>query len=345
MPDEFHSWHVRLDEMEGAGFSGAVLLERDGEIGLLRVCGLADRRANVPVNTSTIFDIGSVTKTFTAAAILKLVAAGALSTGQRLGDLLPEAPPDKAEITIHQLLTHSSGLADFLLAGGEPWEEYTPELDYEQVSRDDLLERVWRSRLMGPPGAAWSYSNAGYSLLAAIIEHASGRSYESFLREELLQPLGMLHTGYHLPQWSETDLAQGYIGERLWGRTTDKPRAADGHYWMVRGNGGMLSNLEDLRRWQGALHGELFPESLVERMLAPHVSISPENFIWQGYGWAIQQSSGQHNGAEPTIYHNGTNEVFSATWRWFSQSRRLLVILSNQADFPAYTIPRRLAEI
>jgi len=338
MPDECRQWHATLDVMEGAGFSGAVLLEHDGETVFLRCCGLADRQASVPVSTSTVFDIGSVTKTFTATAILKLAATGALSVEQRLAELLPEVPSGKAEITIHQLLTHSAGLADFLAAGGERLEEYAPDLDYEQVSRDELLERIWRFRLLGPPGGVWSYSNTGYSLLAAIIEQVSGLSYESFLRGEVLQPLGMLHTGYYLPDWSDVCLAQGYIGERSWGRTIDKPRSADSHYWMVRGNGGLLSNLEDLRRWQGVLHGKLFSESLVEHMLVPHVLISRENNIWQGYGWAIQQNGGEH-----MVYHNGSNEIFSATYRWFPKSHRLLVVLSNQADFPAFAIPRRLA--
>ncbi len=337
MPD-LHRWRVQLAELERSGFSGAVLLEERGETVLLRTCGQADRAAGIPVTSSTVFDIGSVTKTFTAAAILRLAAVRELSLEQQLVDLLPAAPADKAQITVHQLLTHSAGLADFLGAGGEPLGEYTPELDYEPVSQGELLDRVWRSRLLSRPGGHWAYSNAGYSLLAAIIERLSGQSYEGFLRDHLLQPLGMLHTGYHLPDWSGVCLAQGYVGERLWGRTTDKPRAADGLYWQVRGNGGLLSNLDDLRRWQGVFHGRLFPGSLVQRMLAPHVPVSPQNRIWQGYGWAIQQNAG-----EPTVYHNGSNEIFSATYRWYPESRRLLVVLSNRAEFPAFEIPRRLA--
>lgn len=338
MCDHVDGWTAGVEDLERAGFSGAVLLEESGEVVLLRTCGLADRQAGVPVTTDTVFDIGSLTKTFTAAAILKLVSAGAVAVDERLGDLLPGVSADKAGITIHQLLTHSSGLADFIAADGKPIDQYTPDLDYEPVTREGLLARVWRSRLIGPPGGAWAYSNAGYSLLAAIIEQVSRLSHERFLREELLLPLGMLHTGYHLLDWSSVSLAQGYRSAELWGRTTDRPRAADGLFWMVHGNGGLLSNLEDLRRWQGVLHGELFPANLVGQMLTPHVPVSLEHSIWQGYGWAMQ-----HRGSEQTIYHNGSNDIFSATFRWFPSSHRLLVILSNHADFPAYEIPRRLA--
>ena len=139
--------------------------------------GWADRSARVPADCDTVFDIGSLTKQFTAAAVVKLEMLGRLSVRDPIGRWLGPVPPDKASITVQQLLTHTSGLVASL--GG----------DYERLSRRGMVARALASAAADRPRApAYHYSNVGYSLLAAIIERASGMTYERFLARRLLRP-------------------------------------------------------------------------------------------------------------------------------------------------------------
>ena len=172
----------------------------------------------------------SMTKQFTAAAILKLEMMGELSVDDPITEHLDGVPRDKREITIAQLLNHSSGLIDAL---GD---------DYEPIARDRMLAGAFKSELQSRPGAEYSYSNLGYSVLAALIEEVSGESYEEFLSQNLFEPAGMAATGYVLPDWDTEQVAVEYdAGGASQGRPFDHPWADDGPYWNLRGNGGMLS--------------------------------------------------------------------------------------------------------
>src|SRR5262249_27224274 len=154
-----------------------------------------------------LFSIGSITKQFTAAAILKLQMQGKLSVRDPIAKYLPNVPQDKSAITLHHLLTHSAGLESGFGPG-----------DFEAVTRDEIIKRALASKLRSAPGKQYHYSNAGYSLLGAIVEIVSGGGYEAFLHEHLFKPAGMAQTGYRLPKWSSERLAQGYgRGGQRWG--------------------------------------------------------------------------------------------------------------------------------
>ena len=155
-----------LDDTLPDGTSGTVVAARDGEIAHCRGFGLADREAKVAAGCDTAYDIMSMTKQFTAAAILKLEMMGKLSVSDPMSKFVGPVPDDKHAITVHHLLTHTSGLTDQL--GG----------DYEALSREEMLEGALESELRSAPGTEYSYSNLGYSILAAIVEKASGTSYE-----------------------------------------------------------------------------------------------------------------------------------------------------------------------
>ena len=155
----------------------------------------ADRAKHVPARCDTAYDIGSITKQFTAAAILKLQMMGRLGISDRIDRFIDGVPPDKRVITINDLLTMTSGLTDSL--GG----------DYQPLSREQMLTEAMRSRLLSTPGSTWHYSNVSYSILAAIIEKASGLGYEQFLARYLFRPAGMRHTGYLLPHWRAGQVA------------------------------------------------------------------------------------------------------------------------------------------
>ena len=177
-----------LKENESNGFSGAVLVAVHNDVILEKGYGLADRETRVPMTTSSVFDIGSITKQFTATAILKLVEQNKLKVTSRLTDFFEQVPEDKRYITIHQLLTHTSGISS-----------YTGD-DYEYVTDNEFLTTVLSRELEAKPGEQYIYSNVGYSLLGIIVERASGLPYEQFLQRFLFQTAGMGTTGYLQPQ-------------------------------------------------------------------------------------------------------------------------------------------------
>ena len=260
------------------GFSGALLVEDGGIVVLNKGYGLAVRSKNIPNTADTVFSVGSLTKQFTAAGIMKLEMVGKLTTEDRLDKYFENVPEDKKAITLHHLLTHTSGVVG---AVGP---------DYQELKREDLVKKVFAEPLEHPPGEEFAYSNAGYSLLAAILEKVSGQRYEEFLREKLWLPAGMDFTGYRLPDWGTKTVAHWYRGEKDNGIPLDKPYP----YWNLVGNGGVLSTTSDMLRWHQALLGEKILSSAVKKkMFTPYLNE-------YGYGWdVIQDERGlliQHDG-------------------------------------------------
>lgn len=310
---------ARLDEYltraAAFGFAGAVLVAKDGQVILHGGYGLADRQRGIPITPETVFDIGSITKQFTASAILKLEEQGRLSVNDPIRYYLDGVPPDKAGITIHHLLTHSSGLQDVF---GD---------DYEVMTRDSLVARALGSDLLWEPGVRYRYSNAGYSLLGAIIEKLSGRSYEAFLREELFVPAGLTQTGYRLPDWLKEKIARGYRQGVDWGTPLDKLWADDGPYWNLRANGGLLSTVGDLYRWNVALEsGAVLSQLSRDKMFAPQVPENEERTSFYGYGWAVTPTMRGTN----LIWHNGGNGYFFADFRRYVNEGMVLIFATNE---------------
>ena len=163
------------------GFSGAVLVAKDDQIILKKAYGFANRETKQPYTVDMVSCIGSVTKQFTGAAILKLEMMGKLNTSDSIAKYLPNVPADKAGITIHHLMTHTAGFSGDL--GGT---------DEEPISRDDLVAKVLAAPLASKPGERFEYSNEGFSLAGAIVERVSGQSYEAFLRQQLFLPADMM---------------------------------------------------------------------------------------------------------------------------------------------------------
>ena len=226
---------------EAKGFDGVVLAADHGEIVLRKAYGLAVRspkRAFVP---STVVQIGSNTKDFTAVSILQLQEQGKLSVTDSIGKYLKIVPADKRAITIWDLLTHRSGLP--LYSG----------MDFEPVTRDSFLVRVMQTPLKFAPGTGQQYSNVGYSVLAAIIEQLTGDSYGSYVNTHIWIPLGMHDTGLLLTNYDTLRLAHGYQGDVDNGTMLGKPHARDGPYWNLRGNGGFLSTVTDMYHFYDVL--------------------------------------------------------------------------------------------
>jgi CubicO group peptidase (beta-lactamase class C family) len=276
-----------------AGVSGTVLVARGDEIVHCTGFGTADRKAKVPASCDTVYDIQSITKQFTAAAILKLEMMGRLRVSDPISRHVGPVPDDKQDITIHQLLTHTTGLREVL--GG----------DYQPLTREAMLEGAMSSRLRWAPGSRYAYSNLGYSVLAAVVEEASGMDYEEFLADNLFEPAGLTETGYVLPEWSPQRVAVEYDrhGQPM-GRPFDHPWAADGPYWNLRGNGGILTTARDMYRWHLALRGdEVLSSQAKQQLFTPYVVEGPGATTHYGYGWVVVNSKPYGK----VVWHDGGN--------------------------------------
>ena len=251
----------RLDEfinrVEAFGFTGGVLVARRGAVVLEKGFGLADRARAVPFTPKTVFDIGSNTKDFTKMAILQLAEQGKLRLDDPITKYFDGVPPDKAAITVEQVMAHTAG---FGLYSGP---------DGEVISRDEFLKRLFKAPLAAAPGKEENYSNPGYSLLAAIIEKVTGESYERYVSEHIFKPSGMDDTGYALPRWPADRIAHSYLDDQDHGSTLDYPHTQDGPYWNLRGNGGTLSTLGDMYKFHLALEGEKLLSAASKAKLFP----------------------------------------------------------------------------
>jgi len=209
-----------LTQAEESGFNGSVLIAADGGIILHKGYGWADQQRTEPVTITTPFWVASISKQFAAAAILKLEQQGRLSLGDSIAQVFPEVPPDKRDITLHQLLTHTAGLEQHYAADGI-------------ADRDEAIRAILAHPLVRPLGEGFGYSNDAYNLIAAVVELAAGQPYETFLREQLLEPAGMLHTGF----WGPEDHPE--VADILYGEFTDSSILSPN--WGFRGGVGMFS--------------------------------------------------------------------------------------------------------
>ncbi len=303
-----------LNEGVSNGFSGAVLVERNGEIILNKGYGKANKVKNIFNSPNTIFDIGSNTKQFTGAAILKLAELNKLEITDSLHTYFDDLPNDKKNITIHQLLTHTGGFQESL------------DSDFELISTHDFFRNVFDSKLFQQPGTKFNYSNLGYSILARIIEVTSKMDYENFLQEYLFKPSGMTQTGYLLPEWNVKNLANGYNRNILDQGTTIERYKEDGKVsWNLKGNGGINSTSNDLLLWKKAINSnKILPKNLTAKWIEPY-TLEINNYY--GYGWGI------YNSDDKVIYHNGGNGAFTHTIIW-NMTKDYLIIYSSNASSP-----------
>ena len=282
-----------IEQLAADGFNGVVLIDQPSGL-QLRPLGSADGPDGPPIDEDTVFDIGSITKQFTGAAILRLQMDGLLSVDDALGVHLAEVKGPLGEVTLHELLTHTAGLPDGI---GD---------DYEPIDREMFIDRA--TTQIHPTGA-FAYSNVGYSLLGMVIESVSGMGYEAHLREVFFEPLGMDATGYVLPDYPTMTVAAGYLGDERLGLPNEQEWADDGPWWNLRANGGLLSTASDMRRWSRALDGDAVLDAASRELLfARHVEEGEGAGSFYGYGWVSfpDGNGGWFHG------HNGGNGVFFA---------------------------------
>lgn len=303
-----------LAEMEADGFNGVVAIDHAGEV-TIRAFGMADRDAGVANAQDTVFDIGSITKQFTGAAILRLEMDDLLSVDDVASDYIEGLPEELAEVTLHQLLTHSAGLHGGV--GG----------DYDPVNRDEMLAIIGREGLLFEPGERFEYSNPGYSLLGMVVEEVSGMSYDDYLATALFEPAGMTDTGYLVPEWEPERVAVGYAGDdpENRGKPNELPWADDGPYWHLRANGGVLSTAADMLQWSRAMQGDdVLDAAAREKLFGRHIEQGPDTDTYYGYGWTSFPTSWDGW----AINHNGGNGIFGADL-WMLPDRDLTVFIAT----------------
>lgn len=305
-------------------FSGAVLVAQNGQILISKGYGMADRAHQRPNTPQTKFRLGSLTKSFTALAILQLQAQGKLNVQDPICHYLPDCPAAWQAITLHHLLTHTAGIPDLVRLPDYAQTKTIPSTPTQTI------DRFKDKPLAFPPGTQWDYSNSGYIVLGVVIEQAAGKPYAAFLQDNIFTPLGLNNTGY---EHEQTRLATGYADAT----TVAEPIAMS----IPFAAGGLYSTVEDLYHWDQALSREdLLPSSLRDMLFTPYATIPQSDGASYGYGWVISQQMGHR-----MIGHNGGIEGFVASLNRFPDDDVTIIMLSNRQDINPNAITHSLARM
>jgi D-alanyl-D-alanine carboxypeptidase len=305
---DFQSFESLGKEFTSRGFSGTVLVKKQGAIVYQQAFGLADLASSRPNTLETRFGVGSSTKQVTAAAILLLRDRGLLSLETTLDEVLPEyAFPWAKKVTIHHLLTHTSGIFNFTETPN--FFKIVDELG-SGASLSDLVDLFKNKPLQFEPGTEWSYSNSGYLLAGLVISKLSGRDYADFIREELFEKLGMSQTSYEPFGWRPENANPIGI-DRDYAPTSMK---AFPMIWADAA-GGVMSTVADWSRWLDWLHvgGRLLSDESLALMKKAHVGIPGSTSDSYGYGLFIGKEFGRdmigHGGDMPGFHFIDMNFV------------------------------------
>jgi CubicO group peptidase (beta-lactamase class C family) len=308
----------------------AVLVSRDGKVLFSKGLGIADLSHSAPVTTTTKFRIGSVTKQFTAAAILKLQEEGRLNVNDKLSKFIPDYPRGD-EVTIHHLLTHTSGIKSF-----------TSKPDFmASATSPATVEQMIASFKNDPfdfnPGEKFSYNNSGYFLLGHIIEKVSGKSYGDYLRDTFFEPLGMHDTGVHSSTVVLEHEATGYNYQS--GKTA---KALDWDMSRAGAAGNLYSTVEDLMRWnEGIFGGKVLSEESLKAAFTPvKLSSGDEPMMAYGYGWMM----GERRGLK-TISHGGGLDGWLSMLTRFVDEKLTVVVFHNAMPPVPELVPSEVADL
>jgi CubicO group peptidase (beta-lactamase class C family) len=306
-------------EREALGFPGLSLaVVRDGRVVKARGYGLASLELGVPATKESVYEIGSLTKQFTATAVMMLVEEGRIRLDDSLARFFPDGPGWWKEITLRHLLHHTSGILNYTDVGD------FLALGRTDFTRERILELLYALPSEFAPGATWSYSNTGYYLLGMVIEKASGRSYWEFLEERIFGPLGMRSTRSADPRAIVPNRAAGYGKAKggLENRAPLTPSAAGAA-------GAILSTAVDLARWDAALRGrKLVGASSLREMWTPsRVTGGGVAPVPYGFGWATSD----HRGRRAVLHGGGTPGHSSVIYRALDEGLTV-ILLANLGD-------------
>jgi CubicO group peptidase (beta-lactamase class C family) len=303
-------------------FSGAALVMKDGRPLLREAYGKANYELDVPNTVETKFRLGSITKQFTAMAVMILAEQGKLSVQDLIGKHLEDAPPAWANITIRHLLTHTSGIPSY--TGFPQMMSRTVRLP---ASIDEIMATFRDKPLEFEPAEEFRYSNSGYIVLGKIIERASGQDYETFVRHSIFQPLGMNDSGYDHNAAILPNRAAGYV--RTFIILANAPYI---DMTWPHAAGALYSTIDDLAKWDRALaEGKLIGPKSYEEMFSPFLRT-------YAYGWFVRDRDGHRE-----IGHGGGIHGFSTSIVRYPDDQVCVIVLNNVVPTGSERIARELA--
>ena len=288
------------------GFSGTVLAVRDHQIVLLKGYGFANKETRVPNSPATRYELNSFVKMFTAAGIMQLAGERKLALDDPVARHLGAFPEEKSGATIAQLASHTAGL---VVAGA----------NISGDSRDAFVSDMKRTPMESPAGTRYRYTNAGYSLLAAVLESVSGMRYEDFLRERIFKPAGMRSAVFRnaVPK-GDPLFAQGYAPSPA-GPVAGEPGP---YVWGLIGAGGVWSAVGDVYRWVVAVEaGTVIPPAYREMLQSP-----PRPPSLESWGWHVYAAT---DTSRKRIEKGGGSEIFATQLQYFPDDRVVIIWASN----------------
>lgn len=307
----------------------SVMVVHHGKPVFAKGYGLANLDTKTPCTTNTNFRLASVTKQFTAMAVMILVERKQLSLGESLADFFPEFPAIGKQITVRHLLTHTSGVLDY--------EDEIPEGTTIPVLDQDVLRLlIKQDKTHFPPGSQYRYSNSGYALLALIVEARSGQTFARFLKENIFEPLKMTNTlAYEAGLSVVNNRAFGHTQKsNVWLRTDQSLTSS------VLGDGGVHSSVTDLFKWDQALYKpKLVSEPMLRVAFSPMTPTDKPGRSY-GFGWYLTAYRGLKE-----IYHSGETIGFRTRIVRYPEKKFTVIILANRADAKLEELPHRIADL
>lgn len=314
---------ARMDAVLKAAFptdkpGAAAIVVKDGKVLFRKAYGMAHVELGVPLQPDMVFRLGSITKQFTAVAILMLAEDGKLALSDPIEKYLPGYPTQGHVITIEHLLTHSSGIQSYTDIPG--WMKDKIQPDMKPL---ELIDGFKKEPMQFVPGERFRYNNSGYVMLGAIIEKASGQTYDAFLKQRIFEPLGMkgAHYGSNEP----------ILARRVPGYTEDNGVVANARYLSMTqpySAGSLVASVDDLAAWDAALYGEkLLKQSSLTKAWTPYETKDGKPTTY-GYGWVVDQLRGR-----PAIQHGGGIFGFSTYATRLPNEKVYVAVLAN-SDSP-----------
>ena len=303
-----------------------VLVARDGRVIYRKAFGMANLELAIPMKPEMVFEIGSMTKQFTAVSILMLMEQGKLSLTDEITRFIPDYPMHGHKITIHQLLTHTSGIKSYT-----SMPEWVP-LWRKDMTPTEMIDLFRGQPMDFAPGEKYLYNNSAYFLLGYIIEKASGQSYQAFLEENIFKPLQMNNSFYGSHSQIIFNRAEGY---------QKKDGFVNAEYLSLTqpySAGSIMSNVDDLLKWQMAVNENRLVKKETIQLAFTDYTLNDGKPIHYGYGWSLNEINGS-----PAIEHGGGIFGYTTNGIWLPNEKVYVVMLTNRDDISPGDISTRLA--